>query len=310
MSRNIRNGSTEVIEFKNTNLRGISLDAFIKGKSNNTPITATGGFNLHKIDVGIVLKGRGSDIIIYKGKLLPLLLLQGFYETTFDRYHPLTSANYCEEILKHDKEVKGEYLQPIFIDFGSVINLDKNDVLELTVEVQTDSLKTTTCDDVASYLRCEEVTGVGLEYVTPIFEVYSVNNQQNFIEHSFGDNVEKIAFINLDRKSHTKDDFIIKKFNLKSDRLKIEDTSHRLFVKRLQSMEEGQDNSLRKQSYMFLDNIEVDKASIRIELDESKVAVSKNYIMTKAFIMRKSTFAKADLKASKHANRVKKKLGY
>lgn len=308
MSRQIKNGTTETVVFKQMNIKALSLTGLIFGKTNNTALGYSEGFDPQKIDIDIELNQRGKKTTIYKGELLPLLLIQAFFEKEWDKLHPINSnLKRTVQTVKYDTSIKEEAVQPMFIELGGVINLDGSDTLTVEVKVSSDALKTT-ADANTSYLLCEAIEGIGLQYMTPQYEATVISAQQNIFKEELGDDITSIAFINLDRVSDQKEDVVLKSFDLESDRLSLKDDSNIMFAKRHRSFEEGTDVSIRRQSYMLHFNQEIDKVHVRLDMDSTKVANGKNYLVVQRFKTDGKTIQKAQVKAEKHARKFERKV--
>lgn len=184
-------GETTKLEIKDKTLDGIFFNILMKGDAVNTTLSALTDFIAKEVALKVTLSRENKITTVMADNLLILGIYSSLnYDSAgFYRGHVINYAD-ADEV-----ETK---LITCYIPFGGHINNKGKD--KTTIEVNT-GLKAFS-DNVnqgVSYVAFEPHYSIGYELGTPITKSYTVNPNQTNDNYQFGDNVVKLAFINLDK---------------------------------------------------------------------------------------------------------------
>lgn len=254
------------------------------------------GLDLDKVHVNCLLFQDGKEITIFSGQLQPLAMESAFFDSEWDNCNPFFKTVYS-------KGANG-FLQIASVDLGGIINLRDDDKIVLEVRVQGDAIKGF---DNSSYLDCDVVEGIGLQYTTPQITSQAVGNGESKYQHSVGDNTTAVTFINSDINSVDESTSPIVTARLYSDRYDVNDDWSDLVQKRVKQLTTNAQQDTRGASFSIL-NSPVDKCRVEFDLNPSQVNTSENYVIYRTFSTCATLVGKAKRRASKHMAKHKAKV--
>lgn len=302
--KNIMTGRTEPDEFTKVSFSGLTLPVYV---TNNTANTAWSGqiIDPTKMRIKATLKGRGAD-----ETFIPNLTLQTLLElTTIEKLDFDYWYEYQKDILlAHGSGVKGKAMIPLHIPFGSVINLQGAEVVEMEYTID-DGFFTAQCDQTLSYVQADKIEDIGVETFLPVFNAKVINEDQSEQEVSLGNNVTRVVISNRDKSDRTTANQVITKLDLECDKFKRKDTPMELYGRQLAFYPTVSEAQSRNQNYLIHDGVELDNLSILLTLESTNVNASKNYVLWRSFKTSTALVKRAQQMILKHQAKDLAKVG-
>jgi hypothetical protein len=296
----VRAGQSTTLELKNKNIKGINFLFRMTHTTDNTAFANNTRYDLKKVDVSIrkISGGSKKEVLIYSGKLAPLAISTTLEDNAFRFSFPETGASQIFVERAHGASTKAIAVQPIYVDFGTVINLDGND--QLIIDCTLDSAAhSSSIDPATSYLQIEAKEGIGLEYYTPVFKALAVPGSQNNFEVSLGDGVQDITFINLDKQSNIAANDVVRKVTIVSDKLNQVDDATELRAKRFSRMLPTEAAARFQNHLLFNSSFDLNNCNLKLDLEETNVTTGENWVVVKYLHKDGQVFAKAQAKERK-----------
>jgi len=256
--------------------------------------------------VDINLQQNGVKTTIYSGPLGLAHEESNWLGLKWNYVRTLTRDSHV--LLAHGAANKPINLIPLYIDFGTVINLDGDDYLTVDVRTETTMMPASSVADPAtSYVVVDGLEGIGLQYITPKITVETIQAAEGTWKRNLGDNVMSCIFINKDKNTVLTADSVISIAALTSDRLNYSDSKLRLIQKRAAMFPNITDSDARGNSFMLIGQ-EVDKALLSLTLTSANVTAAKNFVVYRSFETNAATVRKAEGKSQKHIRKAVSKI--
>lgn len=301
----IKVNETRTEKLQGRTIRGLNLHLFLEANVANTAITKT-DLNMTSIVIKTILKRAGKIITICNDNLQTLALesaiqgrLNGIYQFLVD------SSNSFEAYTRiaNGASAKETFILPVPINFGGVINLKDSD--ELTTEITVNGgAWQSTISTTNSYLNLDYDYACGIEYKTPQIRSYAFQASITQDKVSLGDRVERVSFINLDKKSNLSADDVVTSVQLESDKLTFSANKVDFFAK-MQLVRDATDftNNFNnivvygEPNQPFLNGVQC-----TFNFTSANVTASKNFLVWRTFETSPELIARAQAMAQKHAN--------
>lgn len=295
--KNIEINKTEKLEVKNKSISGLVCPVYVKHTTNATAFTGN-ILDTSKAIVKVTLKrGKQSVLVAPNLSLDKLIALNGIELPHWNLINGATSST--EVLVAQDTGVKEERRINLVIPFGSTINLQGDDRLEVEVTINS-GFFANTCDTSLSFMQIDVIEGVGVEEFVPVFNSVVVPDNEDNQSFSLGDNVTRVVWFNTDKTAITTAEQIIQTLDLVSDKYVRKDTNHMLHAKALALYPTVAEKTARYQSFLIYDGKDLDKVELSVSASGSDIAAGKNFILTRSFVTSPSLIARAHNMRMKH----------
>lgn len=290
----IKQDETRNQSITNANINGFYLTVMLTALTNNTLIKKTQygtglDFDASKVMINATLKRDGKTFPLFNTNLG----LLGWFNS-----HLSGGKNWLlgTDFIRPTANTKHKNIRTLFIDLGTVMNLKGTDEVFIECYVGRETFQSTTIDDSNSYIDIKSANAIGKE--VGIYQLVAETIQAGTTTDSWnlGDNVTKIGICNFEDSDETQQ--IIQNVRISSDRydesLTLADLvtrNMRIFGK--QPYNKGYDRTTGTvtdsytpalpQSFIVLNDEEIDGARMDISFDGSKVNSSKNFVLWQKF---------------------------
>lgn len=279
MKRVISLGTSDRLEARNCNIKGLSFALVLTGLTDNTDfVPATLDFDAIRVDAVLMQHGRRTTVI--SGTLGVLSMESNFHNGLF-KHASLTRA--ADELRAKDTTVKPICQYSFAIDFGTVINLDGDDLLIVDINAPTSvtaTEATTKADSAASSIEVKTVEGIGAQIKTPSIKQYGIQASLTSYDQNLGSGVETVTFINKDKNTKLTSDNVITTASIYSDRYSDTLDMNDLYVERAKKFEVAAEAPLRYNSFQLLNRL-VNNCKINLGFTSANVTASKNYLVVR-----------------------------
>lgn len=191
MQEKVNLGSQYPVKVQNQTIRGLNLSMFIAKEGTTTVVRSH--VDLSKVRVKATLSQRGKVVVICDGNLQALYGESAILNSNLSRL--VTGDTSMPLIAKSG----GSKVLPIFIDFGTPLNISGNDVLD--VEITSAANTVVTSDAANSYIMFDTVKGYGVQSVIPKISVDLVPQGVSQYDAGLGNGVKRIAYISTDSEN-------------------------------------------------------------------------------------------------------------
>jgi hypothetical protein len=294
----VKSGELRTLEVINRTVRGVLLKAYCVSSAVNVDNSAT-PMDLSKVNFSAKIVGRGNDIKIAQDKLQPLAMFSAFTEASFLDAKIGTAPTV---LLAHGAAAKGTYMMVVKVDFGGPINLKGNEKLIVDIEVVAGAFASG-IDTSVSYIQADEIETYGLEILTPSIVSKSVANGESANSYSFGDHVNDICFINIDKTDVLAASQVIASYSLVAKKLNVSENAVALHAKRYSLFKNKTDADARCMSFM-IGNYEtaLDDVRFDVQFNQSNVASGKNFVLCRKWLAFPGVIERGIKKAEDHEN--------
>ncbi|PRY50382.1 hypothetical protein B0I27_109105 [Arcticibacter pallidicorallinus] len=211
-------------------------------------------------------------------------------------------------------ENKHRNVRTLFVELGGHVNLRGTDEIEFEVTVGRNTFNATHLDQSVCYIDVNPSYSIGKE--VGIFSTYSETIQAGTTSDRFnlGDNVTKIALVNFDDTDETQQ--IVQNMQISSDRFdqsynlaELINRHNRNFGKAAFNypFPPNQPGNILEtyrpayaQSFVVLNDEEIDQAIVDLTFDGSKVTSSKNYLVYTSFVTSLEIIQRSQALEEKH----------
>jgi len=301
MGKIVNIGSRQRFDFHDENFQGVQINAILESAAVNTAIGGTVDWD--KVYVDILLEQGGlPSRTIWSGKLKALAMATAkhskyFMDCAVGEYYTLNTE---------DADEAEQGISSVVVPFGTVINLDSGDKLQ--VDVKVDSAFTSGLTSVsasASYIEVEMVDGIGPQYFVPKLAVYTIQGSEANPKWSLGDNVQEVDFLWTPNTSVEQDVYPLVSARIKSDRYNVHKEYHELYVAKLRDME--YDVIQVAEGIIPLIPAPCDKVNIELTMNSALVNADECFIFVRSFETDAHLTQKSERMRAKHISHARAK---
>ena len=247
---------------------------------NTAFVTSASLFDFTKLRFGAQTK-RGTEVIdnVRSTPIKPILKHLALRDTYYANIIYNTKNVFDEKVTQtasayHQLECNFE------IPFDGGIVLKGTDELEFTATINEGFFKLATMDTAKSYVKIEPIVGVTEEFFPPMIVIHPIKEGAQNPTFDIGDNVTELSFVNMSDADLKDTNRILVNAHIKSDVYNDTRDSHALIAAK-NVQQDGHNTFTRDQSYMLIDagNADYDRVIVQLDLEESKVTLSDNYLV-------------------------------
>lgn len=204
-------------------------------------------------------------------------------------------------------------VRTLFVSIGGHLNLKGTDQIDIECTIGRNTFQTSTLEETTCYIDIKPAFSIGKE--VGIHTLFSETIQAGTTSDTFnlGDNVTKIALMNFEDSSETLQ--IISNISVASDRFDQSFSLPDLITRNLimygkQPYNKGYDRATGAttdsytpaypQSFILLNDEEIDQARIDLTFDGSKVNSSKNFLAYQSFVTSLEIIQRGQYLETKH----------
>jgi hypothetical protein len=275
-----KQGENVTQELRNKSFQRIGFKIYMThGTNNNTPDAAD--FNLENLVLKGTLLRNGRNHTLFSERAKVLFMESGFYDASWDHVRPLSPVYVTLQTATAG--LPGVVCLFLNIDLGTVVNLRKDDVFLLDVNVGSGVFHSDLAVN-GTFVEFEAEDAVGTEDFTPIITTRSIPGGEGRLQLDLGDNVQRLTFINLDQTTTNEADAVINQYTIQTDRYGQVDNYRELLGKRFAQFRNITDAQGRAQSFTILDGEEFDDVKLDLTFNSAKVTAAKNIIVLRQFV--------------------------
>lgn len=188
---NAKLGETVKLTVREQSVEGVFFNVFCQAAAVNTTLNALTDFISKEVSLKCTLMrgNKGKEMISDNLQILGIYSslnygLNNWYKGNVIRYK--------------DVAVKEQLLISLYVPFGGIVNVKGSDIL--TVEVTCGlNVFGANIDSGVSFVEFDYRNGIGYEMGVPVIRSQVVTAGVTQDKYSFGDNITKLMFINLDK---------------------------------------------------------------------------------------------------------------
>lgn len=307
----VRVNANKTFKAQNANISGLSAVLIVEADAVGTPLlTAFNDFILNpkRVIIDIDLKQNGKQYKIASGQLAPIHL-----ESNWDNYSSFYASrdgwvNSNRLVFEPETATTtAKYWIPFFIDFGTVINLDRDDTLEARLQFPSTALAPSV-SPTNTYFQLEWKQGIGVQTIIPKIILRSLSTDDGTVDMTLGDNITSIFFANLEGGSDNiagieRTSRFFTSYQVQSDRFDDRRTVETLYAEAYKDMPaESSLDQLHPSIPIFQSSTEIDNTTLRLQMDTTLLNPDMNFIVYRQFEICPGVTAKADKMIRKHGS--------
>jgi hypothetical protein len=307
----IRLDETRSQQVTNSTINGFYVSVLLLATAVNTLIKRTSygtglDFDASQVMVKATLKRDGKVYNLFNNNLGIL-----------GQYNSLLSGgkNWLlgTDYIRPAVAAKHKNVRTLFLSLGNHINLKGTDEIDIECTIGRNSFQETTLDTSACYIDIKPAYSIGKQ--TGIYTIFSETIQAGTTSDTFnlGDNVVKMALMNFEDTDETQQ--IVSNVSIGSDRFDQSFALPDLITRNLlaygkQSYNKGYDRAsgattdsytpAYPQSFILLNDEEIDRATVDLTFDGSKVNSSKNFLVYTSFVTSLELIQNSQYAETKH----------
>lgn len=278
----IVNTGTENFTVRDITVQRLMINAFIF-------TSALAAVDFNKIRITCLLKRGGKNIQIFNGYLGVLVRESLFF----------SGYEYANNASQSIATAGNEYLIPLAIDLGSVINVKNDDELTVEMDLQAGWYGTGTTP-ANCYIDANWRQAIGVERVIPKINLETVKAGGGELKASLGDNVTRISVINTESAVISLAQARCTSLQIISDRYNISETFTQSLGRRSLQFDNVIVANLRYQSFTWLPETEIDNVQFIAVYNSANVAASANYLVWRSYEYDMTVANRASLYDEKH----------
>lgn len=188
---NAKLGETTKLTIREQSVEGVFLNIFLQASAVNTSLVAITDFISKEVSLKTTLmrNNKGKEMISDNLEIL------GIYSAL----NYSINSWYKGNVLRYkDVAIKEQLLISLYVPFGGIVNVKGSDNMTIEVTVGR-AVFGANVDAGVSFVEFDYKNGIGYEMGVPVTRSQVVSEGVTSDKYSFGDNISKLAFINLDK---------------------------------------------------------------------------------------------------------------
>lgn len=292
---------------ENETVNGLNISVLLESEAVNTDVPLTGymtdgvGFDASQIDLEVVLKRDGKNIVLIAGNLANVA-----------HYFTLERGGYLwrKGLNVQAKAAGATHIvnRMLFVDFCGHLNIKGSDELIVTATLNRAALGDG-ISSATSLIQIETNQSIGIEHGIYRFNSYAIQASQNSDVVNLGDNVTRMALISYET-DYTKP--IFRNVSLSSDRLDWTANEQELPLRHWKEFTDNVADHLLSatstsahplffpHSFLLHDVNELDRAKLSFTLNSPNVLASKNFVIWTSYETSHEILEKAMQLSAKH----------
>lgn len=315
----IRIDETRSQQVTNNTINGFYLNVLLVGKAVNTLIKRTGygtgiDFDASQVSLKATLKRDGKIFNLFNNNL-----------GIIGQYNSLLSGgkNWLlgTDYVRPTASTVHKNVRTLFVSIGGHLNLKGTDEIDIECTIGRNTFQASTLETSSCYVDIKPAFSIGKEI--GIYTLFSETIQAGTTSDTFnlGDNVTKIALMNFEDTDETQQ--IVSNISISSDRYDQSFSLPDLITRNMtmygkQAYNKGYDRTTGvvtdsytpayPQSFVLLNDEEIDKTGVDLTFDGSKVNSSKNFLCYTSFVTSLEIIQRGQYLESKHTEENLSKL--
>lgn len=284
---NIKIRETINLDSKGKKVTGFTFRTWMQAALVNVALN-NADFDASQIQVKCVLfRGSGAAKkrhVIFNESLQPLVVESSMISGLSEFVQPNGGTEIIQNVLQ-GVATKAVVIIPMQIDLESVIDLQEDDLLQLTVTSKGGEYSADV-DTANSFISVDVVEGEGYEIALPQIDVLSVNPNEGTNNYDAGDSVKCIVFVNNDKSDNLASSQVIDNITLMSDKVNISATSDDLLDRNLGYMTRPQFESLGQSRIILMpkEGRLCNNVTLEASFDSSNVNGGENFFVIRRFV--------------------------
>lgn len=279
MSYIVKVGENRTYEVRNKKVSKILFNTALVANAVNVDFLVS-DFDPTKNMIIVNLYREGKKITLYSDTQ-QALIFSTFLRGNFALLHP-KNGTLTNIVLAKGVAVVRKDVYPYVLDFGKVIDLQKNDYLEVNVQFNASSLVgANLVGGTSSYIDVIEQDDVGYEDATRMIETFTLRNAESRISQNLGSGVRAIYLLNYDKDSVLAADAPMATISLASDKFSYTKTQEQLMAERQLALPNTAENAYRRHCLLLYDgkNGNLNNCSLELITVAANCNVGQNVII-------------------------------
>lgn len=301
MTQIVRIGETKTTKLQAVTLDGVNFGVFMTKLPHAMPLTPK-WLRLSSVFVRVILNRKNDRKEIVSGNLKTLVIESAMNSSV------LGMALENGEFVSLTDDTMGSVevgLLPLRIDFGAVLNLRGDDVLEVETSIEPSFVNSGVypdhkLDEAKTWIEVSGNEAVGVETHIPFIGVAALTNSDNRLIKNLGSNVTRVSIISLDSTGYGYNKKVIKNVTLKADKVYINDNFEQLVLKQFNAFDTLGAPQKRAQNFNIYGGTELDDCQIDLSLHEERIQPGKNWLVWRYFYTDKEMLKLAQVTTELH----------
>lgn len=277
----LKNNETDDDHVENKSIVGMRfIIRLVHDTANTAFVTSASLFNFMKLRFSATTVRNGKNIDNVKTTPLKPILKHLALTDDFFANIVYDAKNIFDVKVTQASGVKHQLETAFDVLFDGGIILKGKDRFEFEATVNDGFFVNANTDTNLSYVRVEPIYGVTKEFAPPMISVIPVKENAQNPTFALGNGVLAASFVNMSDAGMLDSAKIIEKVQIESDVLNNTEDIHDLIASK-NTYQDGQNAFTRDQSFLLLrpSSTDYDGVTIGLDLDDSKVTLSDNYIV-------------------------------